>query len=210
MARLRDTQRKEDVRDGVEIKEVGVDTRDEGVALPDAGQQPSDPLSVFLSDPGSHLSDILYLKFRIYKKKLLWSFMQTAHAELHLDRFAGLFIADRRIDGVRCNVSLAKADPKLPRTATVRSGKPLSGGRRSKVDCWGAADAGKGIGVTANRLRILSPSAGGEPAAPRGRSFRILRPRGSSDPLRRQSGDASHTPVNANSSCLRRTQNTLF
>jgi SAM-dependent methyltransferase len=44
-----------------------------------------DPLAIFLSDPESHLSDILYLYFRIYKKKLLWSFAQTAFAKLNLE-----------------------------------------------------------------------------------------------------------------------------
>ena len=60
------------------------------------GSEPalSDPLAVFLSDPESHLSDILYLYFRIYKKKLLWSFMQTALARLALDRSDTLSIAD--------------------------------------------------------------------------------------------------------------------
>jgi SAM-dependent methyltransferase len=53
-----------------------------------------DPLAIFLSDPESHLSDILYLYFRIYKKKLLWAFAQTAFAELKLDKSQTLWITD--------------------------------------------------------------------------------------------------------------------
>jgi SAM-dependent methyltransferase len=49
---------------------------------------------VFLSDPESHLSDILYLYFRIYKKKLLWRFFQTALTELSRTEYQTLFIAD--------------------------------------------------------------------------------------------------------------------
>jgi SAM-dependent methyltransferase len=44
-----------------------------------------DPLAIFLLDPESHLCDILYLYFRIYKKRLLWEFVQTALAKLKLD-----------------------------------------------------------------------------------------------------------------------------
>jgi SAM-dependent methyltransferase len=54
----------------------------------------ADPMAVFLSDPESHLSDILYLYFRIYKKKLLWSFLQTALAKLSPTEYQTLFIAD--------------------------------------------------------------------------------------------------------------------
>lgn len=43
---------------------------------------PGDPIATFLADPESHLSDILYLNFRIYKKRLLWRFFQTAIAQL--------------------------------------------------------------------------------------------------------------------------------
>jgi len=54
----------------------------------------TDPLAAFLSDPESHLSDILYLYFRIYKKKLLWNFLQAALTQLSLDRLQTLFLAD--------------------------------------------------------------------------------------------------------------------
>ena len=58
----------------------------------DAGKV--DPLAIFLSDPESHLSDILYLYFRIYKKKLLWAFVQTALAKLKLDGSETLCLTD--------------------------------------------------------------------------------------------------------------------
>jgi len=54
----------------------------------------ADPLAIFLSDPESHLSDILYLYFRIYKKKLLWAFARTAFAKLELDKSQTLWITD--------------------------------------------------------------------------------------------------------------------
>jgi 2-polyprenyl-3-methyl-5-hydroxy-6-metoxy-1,4-benzoquinol methylase len=70
-------------------------TSDDGrLAEPDTALEPTDPLAIFLSDPESHLSDILYLYFRIYKKRLFWRFMQTALAGLHLDRSQTLLIAD--------------------------------------------------------------------------------------------------------------------
>ena len=61
---------------------------------PDTGLEPTDPLALFLSDPESHLSDILYLYFRIYKKRLFWRFMYTALAGLDFHRSQILFIAD--------------------------------------------------------------------------------------------------------------------
>src|ERR1700738_470312 len=62
---------------------------------PDTYTDPeTDPLAAFLSDPESHLSDILYLYFRIYKKKLLWNFLQAALAQLSLDSSQTLFLAD--------------------------------------------------------------------------------------------------------------------
>jgi SAM-dependent methyltransferase len=64
------------------------------LAKPAADLEPADPLAVFLSDPESHLSDILYLYFRIYKKRLFWRFMQTALSRLHIDRSQTLFVAD--------------------------------------------------------------------------------------------------------------------
>jgi len=54
----------------------------------------TDPLAAFLSDPESHLSDILYLYFRIYKKKLLWNFLQAALTQLSLDSLETFFLAD--------------------------------------------------------------------------------------------------------------------
>jgi SAM-dependent methyltransferase len=58
------------------------------------GVETADPMAVFLSDPESHLSDILYLYFRIYKKKQLWSFFRTALAMLSRTEFQTLVIAD--------------------------------------------------------------------------------------------------------------------
>lgn len=43
---------------------------------------PGDPVAAFMADPESHLSDLLYLNFRIYKKRLLWRFFQSAMALL--------------------------------------------------------------------------------------------------------------------------------
>jgi hypothetical protein len=82
------------LRDGVEIEDLAAGDRDAAQGQPAAVPEPSDPLAAFLSDPESHLSAILYLYFRIYKKKLLWSFTQTALAWLHLDRSDTLSIAD--------------------------------------------------------------------------------------------------------------------
>jgi SAM-dependent methyltransferase len=60
------------------------------------GSEPDamDPLAVFLSDPKSHLLDILYLYFRIYKKKLLWNFVRTALKRLKLDQSQTCFVVD--------------------------------------------------------------------------------------------------------------------
>lgn len=80
--------------DKEEIVAIGAESYDGEPVEADAGLEASDPLAVFLSDPESHLSDILYLYFRIYKKKLLWAFMQAALAKLHLDRSHTLFMAD--------------------------------------------------------------------------------------------------------------------
>ena len=44
----------------------------------------ADPLAIFLSSPASHLGDILYLYFRIYKKRVLWRFFQEALQRLNL------------------------------------------------------------------------------------------------------------------------------
>jgi SAM-dependent methyltransferase len=61
---------------------------------PDAGIESPDPLAIFLADPESHLSDILYLYFRIYKKKLLWKFMQLALRKLNIEKSQTLFVTD--------------------------------------------------------------------------------------------------------------------
>jgi SAM-dependent methyltransferase len=88
------TGTEENLGDGEKMVGFSAGHHGGGVAEPDVGPQPVDPLVVLLSDPKSHLSDILYLYFRIYKKKLLWSFMQTALSKLHFDRSHTLFIAD--------------------------------------------------------------------------------------------------------------------
>jgi SAM-dependent methyltransferase len=54
----------------------------------------SDPWAVFRSDPKNQFSSILFLYFRIYKKKLLWNFMRTALSDLDLDSEDTLSIAD--------------------------------------------------------------------------------------------------------------------
>src|SRR3981081_3476623 len=53
-----------------------------------------DPVSYFLADPQSHLSDILYLNFRAYKRRLVWSFFSRALSQLTLPQTASLSIAD--------------------------------------------------------------------------------------------------------------------
>lgn len=53
-----------------------------------------DPLQAILSDPESHLSDVLYVYFRIYKKRLLWSFMQIALRQLSPGNSEILYLAD--------------------------------------------------------------------------------------------------------------------
>jgi len=88
------TGMEENSGDGEEIAGVDAASHDGGLAKAFAGLEAGDPLAIFLSDPESHLSDILYLNFRIYKKKLLWSFMQAAIARLDLDCSQTLFIAD--------------------------------------------------------------------------------------------------------------------
>jgi 2-polyprenyl-3-methyl-5-hydroxy-6-metoxy-1,4-benzoquinol methylase len=82
------------LRDEVQIDDVAAAARGVNETYPAADPQSVDPLAAFLSDPESHLSDILYLYFRIYKKKLLWNFTQTALAALHVDRSHTLSIAD--------------------------------------------------------------------------------------------------------------------
>jgi SAM-dependent methyltransferase len=54
----------------------------------------SDPLAVFLSSPGSHLADILYIYFRIYKKKVLWRFFRDALDRIEPQRDDVVCIAD--------------------------------------------------------------------------------------------------------------------
>jgi SAM-dependent methyltransferase len=85
---------RENMKHGEEPPGVGFASHDGSVMEPNAGLEPSDPLAVFLSDPESHLSDILYLYFRIYKKKLLWSFTQKVLSKLQIDFSETLFIAD--------------------------------------------------------------------------------------------------------------------
>jgi SAM-dependent methyltransferase len=77
-----------------EIARGGVVSDDGHLAEPPAEIVAADPLAAFLSDSESHLSDILYLYFRIYKKRLFWSFLKTALARLHFDRSDTIFIAD--------------------------------------------------------------------------------------------------------------------
>jgi 2-polyprenyl-3-methyl-5-hydroxy-6-metoxy-1,4-benzoquinol methylase len=67
---------------------------DEHLAEPLANLVAVDPLATFLSDPESHLSDILYLYFRIYKKRLFWRFLKAALSGLHFDPSDTIFIAD--------------------------------------------------------------------------------------------------------------------
>jgi SAM-dependent methyltransferase len=87
------TGMEETSEDGEEIAGVGA-SHDATPAKAFVGLEAGDPLAIFLSDPESHLSDLLYLNFRIYKKKLLWNFMQAALARLRFDRLQTLFIAD--------------------------------------------------------------------------------------------------------------------
>jgi 2-polyprenyl-3-methyl-5-hydroxy-6-metoxy-1,4-benzoquinol methylase len=49
---------------------------------------------VFFGDPGSHLSDVLYLHFRHYKRELIYRFFSEAIAEMGVSPLAGLAIAD--------------------------------------------------------------------------------------------------------------------
>jgi len=46
------------------------------------GGAPLDPVTIFLSDPESHLSDILYIYFRHYKKRVMHEFMMRALQEI--------------------------------------------------------------------------------------------------------------------------------
>lgn len=41
-------------------------------------ESPADPVGMFLSDPESHLSDILYINFRHYKKRVIYEMMRKA------------------------------------------------------------------------------------------------------------------------------------
>jgi SAM-dependent methyltransferase len=72
--------------------------REIGLAAKMSGMQNSttelDPVGVFFADPESHLSDILYLYFRAYKRKLIWSFFNQALTQLNLPPSATVSIAD--------------------------------------------------------------------------------------------------------------------
>ena len=59
-----------------------------------AKEPDSDPLAEFLSSPGSHLADILYIYFRIYKKRVLWRFFRAALDELDLGQESIFSMAD--------------------------------------------------------------------------------------------------------------------
>jgi hypothetical protein len=73
---------------------AAAEDRDADQSHHDGAPEESDALAVFLSDPESHHSDILYLYFRIYKKTLLWDFTRTALAGLHLNRSESFSTAD--------------------------------------------------------------------------------------------------------------------
>jgi 2-polyprenyl-3-methyl-5-hydroxy-6-metoxy-1,4-benzoquinol methylase len=78
-------------------REIGVarpSTDNESRSKAESDPHAGDPLAIFLSDPESHYSDLLYLNFRIYKKRLLWNFAQTAFAKLNLDSSKTLYITD--------------------------------------------------------------------------------------------------------------------
>ena len=85
---------KENNRTREKRDDIGNASRSDVQFKPEADPAKVDPLAIFLSDPESHLSDILYLYFRIYKKKLLWAFAQTAFAKLKLDKSQTLWITD--------------------------------------------------------------------------------------------------------------------
>jgi len=84
------------VQDGHNVAGEGIDnkSRSDAQHKAESDREAGDPLAMFLSDPESHFSDILYLYFRIYKKKLLWNFAQTAFAKLNLDSSKTLYITD--------------------------------------------------------------------------------------------------------------------
>jgi hypothetical protein len=46
---------------------------------PDAGVESPDPLAVFIADPESHLSDILYLYFAAAGPNLRWRWPHILH-----------------------------------------------------------------------------------------------------------------------------------
>jgi hypothetical protein len=68
------TGMEENLGDGAEMASVGAVSRDGGLGEAVAGLEGADPLAIFLSDPESHLSDILYLYFLIYKKEVALEF----------------------------------------------------------------------------------------------------------------------------------------
>lgn len=74
--------------------QIDVTSRNQVSSEADRGMETVDPLAAFLSDPESHLSDILYLYFRTYKKRLLWNFLRAALAQLSLDKSQALYLAD--------------------------------------------------------------------------------------------------------------------
>lgn len=59
-----------------------------------APEADTDPLAEFLSSPGSHLADILYIYFRIYKKKVLWRFFREALDRMEPGQDAAFCLAD--------------------------------------------------------------------------------------------------------------------
>src|SRR5271154_6802150 len=61
-----------------------VNLEQDNLEVTQGGAEQVDPLMAILSDPESHLSDVLYLYFRIYKRRLLWRFMQTALQSINL------------------------------------------------------------------------------------------------------------------------------
>jgi SAM-dependent methyltransferase len=54
----------------------------------------ADPLAVFLADPDSHLSDLLYIYFRIYKKRVMFRFLERVLTNLNLKSEDHFRIAD--------------------------------------------------------------------------------------------------------------------
>ena len=157
----------------MEIEGLGAGSLAPEQGQPDTGPQSADPLAVFLSDPESHLSDILYLYFRIYKKKLLWSFMQTALARLALDRSDALSIADvgasmgfdalyllRRLTGNfreplpcdRVSLSLVEGDQNLIAGGTTHPGEEhwarrVSASGITNIRWWSAFRSKNGVTI---------------------------------------------------------------